>query len=204
MLGDRCRTDEADRPIAGLSSNVHRFLVAVHGVEDPSGSPASLSSRASSIDADGSFSLGLSTKVLPHANATGNIHGTIAGKLNGVMPATTPSGWRIEYVSTPVPTSRCIRPSEGANAGGEFDLEPRWTSPFASDSTFPCSLVMIAASFAWSRSISSRNRLRMRARRSGGAAAHPGNAAAAAPIARATSALLAKPTRRAALPDEGW
>ena len=35
-------------------------------------------------------------------------------------------------------------------------------------------------------------------------AAHAGNAAAAAPIARSTSALLAKPTRRAALPDEGW
>ena len=33
----------------------------------------------------GTFSLGLSTKVLPHASATGNIHsGTIAGKLNGV------------------------------------------------------------------------------------------------------------------------
>jgi allophanate hydrolase subunit 1 len=33
----------------------------------------------------------------------GNIHiGTMAGKLNGVMPATTPSGWRIEYASTPV------------------------------------------------------------------------------------------------------
>ena len=47
------------------------------------------------IEADGSFSLGLSTKVLPQAMAIGNIHiGTIAGKLNGVMPATTPSGWR--------------------------------------------------------------------------------------------------------------
>ena len=34
---------------------------------------------------------------LPHAIATGGIHsGTIIGKLNGVMPATTPSGWRIE------------------------------------------------------------------------------------------------------------
>jgi allophanate hydrolase subunit 1 len=39
----------------------------------------------------------LSTKVLPQAMAMGYIHiGTIAGKLNGVMPATTPSGWRIE------------------------------------------------------------------------------------------------------------
>jgi hypothetical protein len=34
--------------------------------------------------------------VLPQAMAIGNIHiGTIAGKLNGVMPATTPSGWRM-------------------------------------------------------------------------------------------------------------
>ena len=49
------------------------------------------------MDADGSFSDGLSTKALPHAIASGNIHiGTMAGKLNGVIPATTPSGWRIE------------------------------------------------------------------------------------------------------------
>ena len=35
-------------------------------------------------------------KVLPQAMARGNIHiGTMAGKLNGVMPATTPRGWRI-------------------------------------------------------------------------------------------------------------
>ena len=48
-------------------------------------------------DADGSFSDGLSTNVLPHAMRRRHIHiGTIAGKLNGVMPATTPSGWRIE------------------------------------------------------------------------------------------------------------
>ena len=36
-------------------------------------------------------------KLLPVAMATANIHiGIIAGKLNGVMPATTPSGWRME------------------------------------------------------------------------------------------------------------
>src|SRR5215470_9321184 len=63
----------------------------------PSGNPASASSSASLTDADGSFSDGLSTKVLPAAIAIGNIHiGTIAGKLKGVTPATTPSGWRIE------------------------------------------------------------------------------------------------------------
>src|SRR5258706_13414995 len=71
----------------------------------PGGKPASASSCAHNIEADGSRSLGFSTNVLPHAIAIGNIHiGTIAGKLNGVMPATTPSGWRIEYVSTSAET----------------------------------------------------------------------------------------------------
>ncbi len=33
-------------------------------------------------------------KALPQAMASGNIHsGIIAGKLNGVMPTHTPSGW---------------------------------------------------------------------------------------------------------------
>src|SRR3954453_4775355 len=67
----------------------------------PSGSPASFRSSATYTDAEGSFSDGLRTNVLPHARAGAHIHiGTIAGKLNGVMPATTPSGWRIEYTST--------------------------------------------------------------------------------------------------------
>src|SRR5688572_3841535 len=61
----------------------------------PSGRPASFSSSAMRIDADGTFSDGLRMKVLPQAIAIGNIHsGTIAGKLNGVMPAHTPTGWR--------------------------------------------------------------------------------------------------------------
>ena len=35
--------------------------------------------------------------LLPQAIATGTIHlGTLAGKLKGVMPAHTPTGWRIE------------------------------------------------------------------------------------------------------------
>src|ERR687890_564419 len=74
-------------------------------LKTPSGSPASRHSSAIRMDADGSRSLGLRMKVFPHAIATGNIHiGTIAGKLNGVMPATTPSGSRNEYVSMLVDT----------------------------------------------------------------------------------------------------
>ncbi|MNR26389.1 hypothetical protein D3C85_1435980 [compost metagenome] len=47
----------------------------------------------------------MSTKVLPQAMATGNIHiGTITGKLNGVTPATTPSAWRRVQLSILVET----------------------------------------------------------------------------------------------------
>src|SRR6476659_1093121 len=74
-------------------------------VNTPAGSPASAHISAITNDADGSRSLGLSTNALPHAIATGYIHmGTMAGKLNGVIPATTPSGWRIECTSVPVAT----------------------------------------------------------------------------------------------------
>src|SRR6476661_2544372 len=81
----------------------------------PGGRPASARSCAQKFAHDGSRSLGLRMNVLPHAIAIGYIHiGTIAGKLNGVMPATTPTGWRIECTSVPVetdseypPFSRC-------------------------------------------------------------------------------------------------
>ena len=113
-------------------------------LKHPAGRPAWASSSAMNSDADGSFSDGLSTNVLPQARALANIHiGTIAGKLNGVMPATTPSGWRIEYTSTPVaacslkpPFIRCGTPQ----ANSMFS-SPRATSPIASESTLPCSAV---------------------------------------------------------------
>ena len=74
-------------------------------LKTPPGRPASAHSSATSMETEGSRSLGLSTKVLPHAMATGCIHiGTITGKLNGVMPATTPSGSRKLKTSTPVET----------------------------------------------------------------------------------------------------
>src|SRR5260370_30551718 len=63
----------------------------------PSGKPASFSHSARRRDADGSRSDGFKMKQFPHASATGNIHiGTITGKLKGVIPATTPRGWRKE------------------------------------------------------------------------------------------------------------
>src|SRR6201996_2827456 len=84
-------------------------------VNTPSGRPASFHNYASQSEADGSFSLGLSTTALPAAIAIGKNHiGTIAGKLKGEMMPTTPRGCLMEYTSMPVetcgelpPLSRC-------------------------------------------------------------------------------------------------
>ena len=75
---------------------VHRHLVALHDVEDARAVRLGKQLGQNSA-ADGSFSDGFRMNALPQAIASGYIHiGTIAGKLNGVMPATTPSGWRME------------------------------------------------------------------------------------------------------------
>src|SRR6476659_2879390 len=85
-------------PTSGCSSTASTATLSpCTTLKTPSGTPASCSSSATYIGAEGSFSDGLSTNVFPHASAGAHIHiGTIAGKLNGVIPATTPSGWRIE------------------------------------------------------------------------------------------------------------
>jgi rod shape-determining protein MreB len=83
-------------PVSQIVEAVKIALECTPPLKTPSGSPASLSHAAISSDADGSRSDGFRMNVLPQAIATGNIHiGTIAGKLNGVIPATTPSGCRI-------------------------------------------------------------------------------------------------------------
>ena len=97
----------------------------------------------------------------PHASASGNIHiGTIAGKLNGVMPTATPSGWRSECESTPVPTasdasplSRCAAPQANSTTS-----RPRCTSPRASSTVLPCSAVITRASSPAFAATSSRKR----------------------------------------------
>ena len=63
----------------------------------PAGAPASMNSSARRTGTLGSFSEGFRMKLLPTATAMPNIHiGIMAGKLNGVIPAQTPSGWRME------------------------------------------------------------------------------------------------------------
>ena len=157
----------------------------------PAGSPASASSSARIRLAEGSFSEGLRIKQFPVASATGIIHsGTIAGKLNGVMPATTPSGWRTDQPSIPLaiasvysPFSRCGMPQANSTTSS-----PRWISPSASLSTLPCSAVIAAARRLLACSSNSLNLNITRARRSGGVAAQAGQAAAACTTAASISA----------------
>ena len=71
-----------------VEQRVDGDLVAVDDVEDAVGQAGLGVQLGDQFDADGSRSDGLSTNVLPQAIAIGCIHiGTIAGKLNGVMPA---------------------------------------------------------------------------------------------------------------------
>ena len=93
--------EEPTKPIALMRGSVSSVSTAslspLTTLSTPAGSPASINSSASRIGTDGSRSDGLRMKALPQAIAGANFHiGIMAGKLNGVMPATTPSGWRIE------------------------------------------------------------------------------------------------------------
>ena len=111
----------------------------------PSGSPAALQQlgqqqrRRRVLLADG-----FRTKALPHARALANIHtGTMTGKLNGVIPATTPRGWRMEYTSTPVDACSLYSPLRrwGTPQANSMFSRARATSPRASAVTLPCSEV---------------------------------------------------------------
>src|SRR5512133_3048595 len=83
----------------------------------PGGNPACSASSATSSALEGARSDGLSTKVLPHATAIGHIHsGTMTGKLNGVMPAVTPSGWNSLQESIDGPTFLLCSPLSSSGA----------------------------------------------------------------------------------------
>ena len=157
----------------------------------PSGNPASCTSSASSSDADGSFSDGLCTNALPHASALASIHsGTITGKLNGVMPTTTPTGCSTVCTSMPAETSELCEPLRrcGIPHANSTQSRPRATSPRASSSTLPCSAVISAARSSRRVSTSSRSLNIAALRRLSGESRHSAAAAAATFTAASTSA----------------
>ena len=144
--------------------------------------------------------------MLPAAIAIGKNHiGTMAGKLNGEMMPTTPSGSRLECTSTPVetlsecpPLSRWLMPH--ANSTTSW---PRAISPVASESTLPCSEVMISASSPRREFSSSRNANSTCVRRASEVRPHSWAAAWAAAMTLSASAVLASATRPDTWPDAG-
>ena len=93
----------------------------------PSGRPDSISSSPSRTAERGTFSEGFRTNVLPQASATGIIQsGTMTGKLNGVIPAHTPTGWRTVSQSTSRGDVRQrLAHQEAGDPAGELDhLDP--------------------------------------------------------------------------------
>ena len=99
------------------------ILFAVYDIENTRGETRWANIPAAGVDGPGSFSDGLSTKVLPQAMAIGNIHiGTIAGKLNGVIPATTPG------------LANAVGVDAGRDLLGELALH-RWGMPHANSTT---------------------------------------------------------------------
>ena len=163
----------------------------------PSGSPASFSSSPVRIEADGSFSDGFRTNVFPQAMAGAHIHmGTIAGKLNGVIPAATPSGWRIEYTSIPVAACSECAPlrSVGIPHTNSMTSIPRCTSPSASERTLPCSAVSSRARSSRCSSKRSWMRKKRSARLDSDHDRHSGKVDLAVATARSISSTLAKAT----------
>src|SRR3954468_1220239 len=154
----------------------------------------------------GSRSEGLSTNVLPQAIATGCIHiGTMIGKLNGVIPATTPSGWRNEDTSTPVdpwseksPLSSCGMPQANSTTS-----RPRCTSPRASETTLPCSSEMTSARSPTRELTSSRKLNSTLVRLDSDDCDHSANAAAAVRTASSTSSTVAGPPGACSWPGGG-
>ena len=91
-------TNEIAADLRMRQQRVDAFAVAVHDVEHAL-RQAGLHQQLAQPNAEsGTFSDGFSTNVLPQVSATGNIHsGTMNGKLNGVMPTQTPTGWRTGF-----------------------------------------------------------------------------------------------------------
>ena len=139
-------------------------------------------------------------KALPAAMATGCIHsGTMAGKLNGVMPATTPSGWRRVCTSTPVEASalNSLLDAWLIPQTNSIVSRPRAISPRASSTVLPCSLEITSASSCSCVTMSSRMRNRIMVRLASEVRPHVFCASVA--TRTASSTVVASPTSSWAL-----
>ena len=143
---------------------------------------------------------------LPHAMATGHIHsGTIAGKLNGVMPTVTPTLWRIVVTSTWVEAPSLWAPASrvGMPQANSTTSMPRCNSPAASERTLPCWALITAASSSARRMSASRKANSTALRLDNDVSRQPTCARRADSTTVSTSSLEASRTRAATSPRAG-
>lgn len=90
-----------------MQDRVDGFLVSLDHLEH-TGRQTGFEEQLGKADGNGGVALGglEDQRVTACQGGAGLPQRIIAGKLNGVMPATTPSGWRIEYTSMPPPALR--------------------------------------------------------------------------------------------------
>src|SRR5664279_5201163 len=121
------------------------------------------------------------------------------------MIAVTPSGCCSEYTSTPVDTFSLYSPLLSVEIPHAYSItsRPRAISPAASDSTLPCSAVMIAASSPLRALNSSRNANITLVRFASEVSLQSAKAALAAATPALTSAADARGTVRATAPVAG-
>ncbi len=128
-----------------------------------------------------------------------------AGKLNGVMPATTPSGWKSLQLSMFGPTLRLYSPlsSSGAPQAYSTFSMPRCSSPTASSRVLPCSSLISAAILSLLASSSCLKRNMTWARLAGGVLRQAGKAALAESMAAWMVPRSASSTWRTGSPMDG-
>jgi hypothetical protein len=172
----------------------------------PGGRPARAASAASASAVSGASSLGLQTTVQPAASAGATLRVIMEkGKFQGVMAATTPTGWRStrKRVARAGGDSTSPATRGASSANHRMEASPVSTSLRASASGLPHSRVMRRARSSRAAQAASCQRRSAAARSRAGRAAQGPNAAAAAAIAARVSGPPQSETRARRPPVAG-
>ena len=175
-------------------------------LKQPAGKPARSASSAMASADSGVSSAGLTTTVQPAASAGATLRAIIAlGKFQGVIAATTPTGWRMQTARVcgvaPENTSPSARLACSANHS--MNDAPYWISPRDSNNVLPCSAVINTARSSAAPMVSSYQRRRMLARSLTVVRRHSPKARLAASMARRVSAAFAVRTSAIVAPVAG-
>src|SRR6266853_2629866 len=199
-------TKETARTRGSVRSWSTVLLAPCTRFKTPGGIPASCASSTMRSEVRGTLSEAVRTKVLPQAMASGNIHsGPIMGKLNGVIPTHTPIGYRVDQLSTEVPTRSTVSPiiRVGAPQANSMHSMPRSNDPCASSRVLPFSAVLNPPSSCAFFSSSSRNLNRTLQRCTTGVLLQAGNALCAASMAAEISSVVQRGISATASPVAG-